>query len=317
MSDEEINSGIYKIRNLTNGKFYIGSTIDFDKRKYDHFRDLKNNNHHSYHLQNAFNKHGEQSFIFEAIEKLEPNKGKLLEREQCWIDSLTPEYNICKIAGSCLGIKLSDETKQKMSEAQKGKFHSEETKLKMSEARKGKHLSEDHKRKMSESKKGEKNHNFGKHLSEEIRQKLSEVQKGTHIGEKNSFYGKKHSDETKQKMSEAQKGKHLSEETKRKMSESKKGEKHPFYGKHLSEEAKQKLSEARKGENSPSAKLTWEKINEMREKYKTGSYTLKQLAKEYEVSQSTIQQVMENRTWNGAELVKIGKIVWQLQNKLY
>lgn len=231
MSDEEINSGIYKIRNLTNGKFYIGSTIDFDKRKYDHFRDLKNNNHHSYHLQNAFNKHGEQSFIFEAIEKLEPNKGKLLEREQCWIDSLTPEYNICKIAGSCLGIKLSDETKQKMSEAQKGK--------------------------------------------------------------------------------------HLSEETKRKMSESKKGEKHPFYGKHLSEEAKQKLSEARKGENSPSAKLTWEKVNEMREKYKTGSYTLKQLAKEYEVSQSTIQQVMENRTWNGAELVKIGKIVWQLQNKLY
>ena len=50
--------------------------------------------------------------------------------------------------------KPSEETKKKMSEANKGKHLSEETKLKISEANKGKKRSEETRKKISEAKKG-------------------------------------------------------------------------------------------------------------------------------------------------------------------
>jgi hypothetical protein len=70
------------------------------------------------------------------------------------------------------GKKLSEETKQKISEAKKGKKLSEETRQKMSEAQKGKKLSEETRQKMSEAKKGDNNPNYGKKLPEEHRQKI-------------------------------------------------------------------------------------------------------------------------------------------------
>ena len=57
-------------------------------------------------------------------------------------------------------------------------------------------------------------------------------------------------------------------------------------GKKLSEEHKKKLSIIRSGENSHLAKLTWEKVNEIRMKYATGNYTHRQLALEYETDKS-------------------------------
>jgi hypothetical protein len=108
------------------------------------------------------------------------------------------------------GAVVSEETRRKLSEANKGennyfygRTHSKETRRKLSEWNKGKTASEETKRKMSEAKKGENHPNYGKSPSEE----------------------------TKTKMSKAQRGKTLSEETKRKMSEARKGENHPFYGK--------------------------------------------------------------------------------------
>jgi group I intron endonuclease len=68
------------------------------------------------------------------------SKEVLIEREQHYIDELDPFFNICKVAGSPLGVKHSKETRRKMSEAHKGKKmgpHSEETKRKMSKANKG------------------------------------------------------------------------------------------------------------------------------------------------------------------------------------
>ena len=106
------------------------------------------------------------------------------------------------------GMNISDDTRKKISEANKGKSSprkgvtlSEETRRKISEARKGLTLSEEHRRKISEALKGG-------HRSEETRRKMSEAKKG-----------KKHTEEWRRKISEALKGKHLSEETRRKMSE--------------------------------------------------------------------------------------------------
>lgn len=82
------------------------------------------------------------------------------------------------------GKILSEETRKKISEANKGenhpmfgKTHSKETKKKMSEAKKGKPrkpFSKEHKEKISEANKGKKQKPF----SEEHKRKLSEAKKG-------------------------------------------------------------------------------------------------------------------------------------------
>jgi len=143
--------------------------------------------------------------------------------------------------GCMLGKTHSEEARKKISEANKGntnmlgKTHSEETKKKMSEANTGKTYmlrktpSEENRKKISEA-------NTGKTHSEETKQKLSEAQKG----ENNNFFGKKHSEEARKKMSEANKGntnmlgKTLSEETRKKMSitrQNKEGVKGYFFNK--------------------------------------------------------------------------------------
>ena len=59
---------IYKIRNVVNGKFYVGSTINQKDRFRNHRRLLRKNRHHCAHLQAAWNKYGEDCFKFEVIE---------------------------------------------------------------------------------------------------------------------------------------------------------------------------------------------------------------------------------------------------------
>ena len=119
------------------------------------------------------------------------------------------------------GMHHSEETKQKISETEKGKKISEETKRKLSESCKGRKLSEEAKQKISEANKGKKS-------SEDKKQKISEANKG-----------RKLSEEHKKKISETKKGKEHSEEHNKKISESMKGKNK---GKKLSEERKQKMN---------------------------------------------------------------------------
>ena len=137
----EIKSGIYKITNKINGRYYIGSSINIKNRWNEHKRTLKQNKHDNDFLQKSWNKHGEESFLFEIIEYV-LDLNKLLEREQSYLDLITYDkkmsYNLCKTAGNMLGFKHSDETKKKMSNSRIGNKnslgfeHSDETKKKMS-----------------------------------------------------------------------------------------------------------------------------------------------------------------------------------------
>lgn len=155
----EIKSGIYCIENIVNGKKYVGSSINVYKRRNRHFSELKNLKHKNVKLQRSYNKHGKENFNFYVLELVE-NKNLLIEKEQFFIDKVKPEYNINLIANSSLGVKRSEETKEKIrqanlglkhpdwrnklkSEAQGGNNHwaknkkfSDETKLKMSESQK-------------------------------------------------------------------------------------------------------------------------------------------------------------------------------------
>ena len=84
--------------------------------------------------------------------------------------------------GHFKGKTLSEEHKRKLIEANKGKHRSEETKLKMSKARKGRILTEEHKAKIGAARKGKPSTFKGKHHSEEAKQKLSESHKGVFKG---------------------------------------------------------------------------------------------------------------------------------------
>lgn len=110
---------VYIIRNSGNGRFYIGSTHNFAQRKRRHFYDLKKGKHASRFMQRDYAKCGEDAFAIEILESVE-TIGLLLEREQFWLDALRPQYNSALVAGSCLGVKHTDEVVQKNRERNSG-----------------------------------------------------------------------------------------------------------------------------------------------------------------------------------------------------
>lgn len=167
----QLNSGIYKITNIVTNDCYIGSALNLKKRISKHFSDLKLNKHFATYLQNSYNKYGIENFQFEVLARCP--KEYLLKLEQWFLDSLSPSFNTRKIAENSLGVKYSEETKQKISKIHKGKKLSDETKSKISEANKGRVFSEEHKLKLSESASKRK----GRVLSEEVRKKISDKMK--------------------------------------------------------------------------------------------------------------------------------------------
>lgn len=123
-----MSAGIYRIRNLTTGKVYIGQTVDFEQRFRRHKTDLNCNVHSCTYLQRSFLKHGVVAFEFEVIEQVE-DTSILTEREQFWItyySKLGILYNICLVAGSALGTVHSAETREKISASKRGRKHTPE-----------------------------------------------------------------------------------------------------------------------------------------------------------------------------------------------
>lgn len=90
--------GVYKITNNVNGKFYVGSSKDIKYRWKQHRDKLNDNKHGNTHLQNAWNKYGEDNFKFEIIEECSPEMQ--FEREQFYLNTLSPfdknGYNIVR-----------------------------------------------------------------------------------------------------------------------------------------------------------------------------------------------------------------------------
>ena len=249
---------IYKITNTVNGKSYIGQTIQKPEKRI---------NNHFYPggsgctaLHNAIQKSGRDAFTVEILhEVLDIFLDDLEIAEIKRYNTLVPNgYNLD--SGGNANKVVSDETRQKMSEARKGckrnpcspetrkkisdahksRTHTPEARKNMSDAHKGKTLSPEHRKKMSEALKG-------RTISPEARKNMSEAAK--------KRKPQPVSLETRQKMSEAHKGKTLSPETRQKMSEAHKRRKP------VSLETRQKMSEAAK-KRKPASLETRQKMSE-------------------------------------------------------
>ncbi len=129
--------GVYLILNVFNMKMYVGSAAkSLRGRAKNHRVELRAGNHPNVHLQRAWQKYGESKFRFIVIE--ECSSEECLEIEQWWMDHyecFKKGYNRCPIAGSRLGMKMSDETKEKIAKTKRGIPLSDETRAKMSATR--------------------------------------------------------------------------------------------------------------------------------------------------------------------------------------
>lgn len=189
----KLEPGIYCIKNLINGKVYVGQGQYAARRVYEHKYHLERNSDKCTVLQRAINKYGLENFEFSIIE--ECSVEDLDAREIWWIAELKSNnknygYNLSTGGESGLrGYKFPPEFGKKISDAKKAQHRvmSDEHKAKISAAQKGKPKSAGMREKLSASISGEKHWAWGTKASDETRRKLSESRSGT----KNFNFGKK------------------------------------------------------------------------------------------------------------------------------
>jgi group I intron endonuclease len=249
---------LYEIFNAQTGARYIGMTVNIKQRFGKHRVALRGGSHHCRHLQAAWDKYGEEVFVFrvtnvyDTLEELRLAEQAALTAEVggdlCYNHSLgtyAPRHT-----GETRAL-ISVKVNKAVAEGRGGKFiPTAETRQRMSEALKG-------------------NQNAKGHIrTEEHRQRLSEA----NLGNQN-FLGKTHNDEARAKISAAKqglpshrKGQQMPEEFGRNISAGLKeyyaGNPHPMRGRAMSEETKAKISTAKKGR--PTSAEHREKIRQAR-----------------------------------------------------
>ncbi|OHD25099.1 MAG: hypothetical protein A2Y38_02845 [Spirochaetes bacterium GWB1_59_5] len=89
---------MYEILNSTTNKRYIGSSLDIGRRWRVHLRSLQRGQHHSLHLQRAWDKYGAAVFCFQIVQECRPDD--IVVAEQTLIDSygLDQLYNVSPYA---------------------------------------------------------------------------------------------------------------------------------------------------------------------------------------------------------------------------
>lgn len=191
MSSLPRTSGIYRILCTANGKIYIGSTSNFERRWKQHCHNLKLGKHPNPHLQRAYIRYGDSAFVFDVLEVCEQTL--VIEREQYYLDTLKPfrgsGFNIALDAKSpMLGRPLSEAARTALKIANTGRYYSPETRAKISASKKGTKASDETRAKLSVAHKGRKHTpeaiakmvtaKTGLRASPETRAKLSAMRKG-------------------------------------------------------------------------------------------------------------------------------------------
>ena len=156
---------VYMHKNKINGKVYIGIT-----GKKPNVRWNNGTGYRGTHFANAINKYGWENFehiiLFSNLTKDEACQKEIELIKEYSSTDCQFGYNLATGGEINCGYHLSEETKEKLSEINRGEKHpqyrkpkSDETKRKISEARKGIKFSDEHKKNLSKSKKGKVAHN--------------------------------------------------------------------------------------------------------------------------------------------------------------
>lgn len=167
--------GIYKIINVVNNKFYVGSAVDLKRRKTRHFSELRNGKHSNRHLQAAWQKYGEQAFVFVVVEELSLD-ADLLAAENVWlkahvgqpycynigVDATAPHLGMSGPLSPTWGHQHTDDAKARIGAASRARVQSEEEKAKRRVTMRGKPQSAEVRAKISAALTGEGNYWYGK-----------------------------------------------------------------------------------------------------------------------------------------------------------
>lgn len=183
---------IYKIINAVNNKFYVGSAVNYEKRKARHVWRLRRGDHANKHLQAAWNLYGEKVFVFAIVQHVSENED-LLAAENVWLhehvgkgycyniatDATAPTRGWYGVKNPMWGKTFSHTAiaKEKISAASKTRVQSREEKAKRRESMKGHAVPTDVRAKISAALSGDKNPNYGKPRSEAF---CNKVRKAVH-----------------------------------------------------------------------------------------------------------------------------------------
>lgn len=158
--------------------------------------ELRNDRHHNVYLQRCFNKYGEDTFVFSIVEET----NNLFEREEYYIETMNPEFNIGGVGGGDLISKHPE--REKIIE-----------KIKASVQDKISSMTNDE-RKEKYGMPGETNPNWRGGTSIKTCScgntmaytATTCINCRDRTGEANPFYGKHHTEETREKLRQANKG---------------------------------------------------------------------------------------------------------------
>ena len=84
---------IYRIHNIIDNKDYVGLTNNPKRRKNRHFNDLANKNHDNPHLQRAYDKYGQEAFVYEILAEYNCSEEEIKQHEKMWIKKLDSYHN--------------------------------------------------------------------------------------------------------------------------------------------------------------------------------------------------------------------------------
>lgn len=123
LKENKGKAGIYMLTNKLTGDIYVGQSIDLRKRFIKYFSLSYITSRKELIISRALIKYGYSNFSVTILEYC--IESELDVKEQYYFDKLNPQYNIQKIAGgSSKGLKLSEETKSKISKSLKGVYAS-------------------------------------------------------------------------------------------------------------------------------------------------------------------------------------------------
>ena len=147
-------SGIYKIVNKINGKYYVGSSLDIKTRWKKHIYTLSYQKHRNIYLQRSWNKYGKDNFEFFIIETVP--KEQLQNIEQKYLDDYIKDKLCYNLNSKADGGGWNDISKQKLSKKHKGmgnpfygKHHTQNTIQKIQNLSLGRLHTSESKKKMS------------------------------------------------------------------------------------------------------------------------------------------------------------------------